>query len=362
MSSLNVKSEAWTRRVENMVERLSAQAARLDLRAEEMSAYSIVRAIECGATGKTLSGSFEAEINADLQRIHPATTTNSMVIPFWALHRRDLTVANASAGGYLVSGETPEALDTLRPWSVAARAGITVLPNLVGNQLIPKTNTNISGGWLSTEATALTESQPAVGQLAMVPKTAGAFLEFSRQLSIQANAEMFARRELSRTVGTLVDQAIINGSGAAGQPQGILNTAGIATQSGATLGLAGVANMKQQVADANAPDAGIAFLATNPVRELLEVRERASGSGFVWDNDRVASLPAFTSTVVPAATMLCGYWPDVFLGLWGPGLEFQVNPYDQTGFRAGIIQARVLVSCDVAVAHPAAFCVSSSIT
>jgi len=40
----------------------------------------------------------------------------------------------------------------------------------------------------------------------------------------------------------------------------------------------------------------------------------------------------------------------------------ELNPFDTTGFKSGIIQARVLVSCDNAVLHPAGFVVASSIT
>ena len=73
-----------------------------------------------------------------------------------------------------------------------------------------------------------------------------------------------------------------------------MNTASIGTQSGTTLGHTGTANMKETVATLNAPEDDIAFIGTPAVRELLEGRERATGSGFVWDNDHVASTPRAT--------------------------------------------------------------------
>jgi hypothetical protein len=99
------------------------------------------------------------------------------------------------------------------------------------------------------------------------------------------------------------------------------------------------------------------------VRETLETRERATGGGrFVWQNDQVADRAAFVSTDVPTATMICGDFSLIYLGIWGAGLVLEINPYEQTNFRAGIIQARVLVSCDAASVHPSSFIVASSIT
>lgn len=283
-------------------------------------------------------------------------------IPFAALAQRDLAAGDAAAGGYLVSAETAAALDLLRPWSVTARAGIEVVTGLVGDQVVPRVAATSTPYWLSTEASAPSASQPTLAQAVLRPKTVGGLIQLSRQLALQTSAEAFVRRELLRTLGTAIDQAVLAGTGASGQPTGIVNTAGIGTQSGTGLSHSGVCAMAEAVAAAHAPDAQIAFLATPAVRRLLQTRERAAGSGFVWDRDQVASRPAYASTDVPSATLLCGAWPLILLGVWGPGVVVEVNPYEATGFRAGIIQARLLVSCDVAVRHPAAFCVATSVT
>jgi hypothetical protein len=121
--------------------------------------------------------------------------------------------------------------------------------------------------------------------------------------------------------------------------------------------------MKQQCASANASDESIAFVTTPEVRELLENREAATGNGgFVWQDDRVADRPGYVTTDMPAATMVAGDWADIILALWGPGFELSFNPYEQSKFIAGITTARVLVSMDVAVQHPASFCAATSIT
>jgi hypothetical protein len=121
--------------------------------------------------------------------------------------------------------------------------------------------------------------------------------------------------------------------------------------------------MKRKAAEANVGDARIAYISTPAVRELLEGREIVTGSGqFVWQRDQVADRAAYVTTDMPAATMICGDYGNVYVGIWGEAFVLEINPFDPTNFRAGVIQARVLLSCDVAVLYPAGFAVASSIT
>ena len=291
----------------------------------------------------------QAGINHDPQRPY---------IPFSEF--RDLSKGVASAGGYLAGSETPDAVDILRPFSVTARAGITIETGLQGDQVIPRTTTKTTPAWLSTEGSQVTASTPTLQQIACTPKTVAVLVNFSRQLSKQANAENFIRRELLRTIGAAIDSAVISGGGIE-QPTGLLSTS-IGTETGTSFAQANAVSMKRKVADANAPDEYISFIGTPTVRELLEKRERASGSGFIWDDDKVASRPGYVSTDIPASTLICGAWPSIWLGIWGSGFVIEVNPYDSTGFKSGTIQARILVSMDVCILHPAAFCKAESIT
>lgn len=275
---------------------------------------------------------------------------------------RDLVAVVGSAGGYLRPTETREAVDMLRPWSVTTKAGMLVESGLVGDLVSPKVTQKTTPTWVSTETSQVTPSQPVLSQVAMSPKTVGDVIVFSRQLAKQTNADRFVGRELLRTLGTAIDQAVISGIGASGQPLGLINTSGVQTQSGTTLN-AGVSTMKRKSAEANVTDEAISFLTTPAVRELLEGRERSTGGGrFVWDKNQVADRRAFVSTDVPSATMICGDWSLIYLGIWGQGFVLEINPFDPTGFKTGTIQARMLVTCDVAVLHPNGFVVASSIT
>jgi HK97 family phage major capsid protein len=276
------------------------------------------------------------------------------------LEFRDLTVATAGSGGYLVETEVQEAIDMLRPWSVMTQAGILIRTGLVGSQTVPRVSAKSTPAWQSAEATQITASQPTLVQIASSPKQVGVVITFSRQLALQTNADFFVRRELMRTVGSAIDQALLNGSGVSGQPQGLIGTSGVQTQSGTTLNT-GVLTMKKLSAEANVTDTNISFLSTPAVRALLEAREVVTGSGkFVWQDERVAARPAFVSTDVPTAVMVAGDFSLLLLNLWGNGFQVEIDP--TTGFKTGVISARILVSCDVVVLQPTGYVVASSIT
>ncbi len=330
---------------------------RLALR-EHGGTFSFGRMLE-GMRGGKLTG-IEAETLQETAKLARLTFDPQRVVIPWGLFARDLVAGTGAAGGYLVGTGVGEALDILRPWSVAARAGITIYENLRESITLPRTGTKVATNWFTTEATAASESTPALGSIGLSPKIGGGYLEISRQFSLQAAGEAYVRNELMRSVGSMVDATTFNGSGASGQPTGILNTAGIGSQSGTSLAWAGIVNMKETVATANGDDASLAYIGTSAVRELLELREKFTGAGPIWNGDDVGGRPGFVTTDLPASTLICGDFSEVILGLWGAGIQIEVNPY--ANFPAGIIGARLLVGCDVAVKHAAALCVASSVS
>ncbi|MEG7660796.1 phage major capsid protein, partial [Listeria monocytogenes] len=67
--------------------------------------------------------------------------------------------------------------------------GARRLTGLQGNLTIPRQSGAATAYWLSTESTAITESQQTLGQLAFSPKTAGAYTEISRLLALQSSPD-----------------------------------------------------------------------------------------------------------------------------------------------------------------------------
>ena len=146
------------------------------------------------------------------------------------------------------------------------------------------------------------------------------------------------------------------------QPDGLRYAVGLQNMSGTTLSGASCNQMAELSAIQNAPDDGIAFLGTPTVRRILQGRERASGSGFVWDKGIVSDHRAAVTTDLPAGSLVCGPWSQIYVGMFGPGFQVEFNPYDPTGFRSGVIQGRLILSVDVCVRNPAAFIWATSVT
>ena len=319
--------------------------------------FSLARVISEIAEDHGLRDGLEFEICTEAARGQLGGLDRHRPIVPWSVLARDASVAGT--GGYFLSEDVAPAVDALRPWSVVVKAGVTVMPNLVGNASIPKISTALTGYWLANEGTQITEGNQTLGQIALSPKTAGAYTEMSRLLQLQsAQADPLVRRDLLRTVGALLDRAVLNGSGISGEPAGVIGLADVNTQSGSSLSQSGVATMKQKCAEGNAPDDALAFVGTPAVRQLLEARERATGLGFIWDNDRVVS--PFATTAMQTGSLIVGPWLDVVVGMWGPGFEVAVNRF--TNFPAGIVGVACFLTCDVGVRNPAAFCTSTSIT
>jgi HK97 family phage major capsid protein len=274
---------------------------------------------------------------------------------------RSLTYNSLSGGGYLSSATVGTPVDILRPWSVSARAGITVLDRLAAPLNIPRSTATVTATSINGESTTVTPSTPTVGQASLAAKEAGIVLEMSRLFLLQASsAPQFANRELLRTMGSFIDKQILQGSGVNGDATGIFNTSGIDTRAGTSLSHANTLSMQQKIAEANATDENIRWIATPAVRTVLAGRERATGSGFIWDRDQVTSRPAFVSTLVPTAGFVGTDWSLVVLALWGPGFQIELNPY--ANFQAGIVQLRILLSYDAGVLFPSAVSAATAVT
>jgi HK97 family phage major capsid protein len=272
---------------------------------------------------------------------------------------RDLT---ATVDTNLISAaDVVDPADTLRPYSVTGQLGIEIDTGLQGNTVVPWVSTASTGYWLANEASTITETASVLSAKVLKPRQVGAFCEISRQLALQTNAERFVGPEMLRTVGTLIDQAVLVGGATSNAPDGLFYASGLQKVTGTSLTGASANSMLQLSADEDAQDAAISFLGTPTVRKVLQGREKASGNGFVWDNNQVAGRPAAVTTDLPAGSLVVGPWPEIYLGIWG-GFVLEVNPFGQTQFRAGIIQCRVLVSCDVAIRNANAFVWAESVT
>jgi len=332
--------------------------------------FSILSILDALSNSRSISGTASADYLQDLERAIPGYefNPNNPRIPFElladsstlpeeiALGRRDLTVAGVQGSNYLVGTPNAPIIETLAPFSIAVQAGITVTTGLRDNQLVPRETSLPTSYWLGGENVSITEGQPNLGVTSVEPYMAGVLLEFSEQFRRQANAEAYLQSALLRSIGRLIDQAVLGGTGADGQPLGLIHQPGVKTQSGTSLGLSGLVTMVKNARAAGGQSVG--FIADPDAEALLRAREAASGNGFCWSGDTVAGVPAFATSLAPASTVIAGPWPSVNLLTWG---DFTVQ-VTHTDFARGILGMRVIVGVDVVVGNPAAFTVAASVT
>ncbi len=286
------------------------------------------------------------------------------------IEQRDLTAAVGGAGGYLAATETGPGdlfLQFLHAASVTSALGVETIP-LRGDASVPRIGTAFSSYWLADESTAITESTFDLAVAAGTPKHVGSYAEISRQLLLQSSpvAYRFILQALARSVAAALDAALLNGSGASGQPTGILNTTGIGSVSGASLAWAGIVDALKACEDANAfvnPDR-IAWTCPSDVAEILRERDKGTDTAqFLMTDDTIGGRRALVSNSCPAATALVGDWSQVALLSWSP-VEIGVDPVGVSSalFKKNMVGLRAIVSVDVLVKQVSSFTKIVSIT
>ena len=231
---------------------------------------------------------------------------------------------------------------------------------------VPRQTVGATAYWLSTETTSITEGNQTFAQVALTPRTVGAYTQISRLLQLQSSpdAEAIILTDIAKEVAIAADKAVLTGTGTE-QPTGILNTVGIGTFTGGSLDTAALLNAQVDVATANALTKTCGYVTTSAVAGLLMARQRFAGptgdplwQGGVLDGT-ILGMRAMSSEQCPADSMIFGDWSQVVVGEWGV-LELTVNPFDD--FAKGLTGLRAMYTMDVALRHAGAFSVATSIT
>lgn len=349
-----------------------AGAGEIGMTAKETRRYSLTRLVR--ALCHPQEASFQREIGLEMEANEAVKkavghTRGGIALPLEVL-KRDMTVAGVSGSNYLV-GTTNMAgglIDLLRNRMVVAQLGAVAMDGLIGNVTIPKLTAASTLYWLSTEATAITESQPTLGQLALSPKNAGGLVDVSRNLMLQSTpaVDALVQNDLLRIAAIGIDKAALNGSGSSGEPTGVSATSGIGSVTGTSLAYEDIVEFQTDVAASNALADGMAYVTTPAVAGLMKQRQRFSSTdtplwtGKLLDGE-MEGYRAVATNQIASASMIFGDWSQVILASWG-SIEIAVTNADSTKFQAGISTIRVMLSADVGVRIPAAFSQATSIT
>lgn len=330
----------------------------------EHAEFSLAKAMRLAGEGE-LNGCLEYDMSQEVARaVGKSPTPNTLFLhpeQLARLMRRDMTVAGVSGSNYLVGTQTDPWRDLLRPWSIAANAGAQILSDLTGNVTLPATKTTAAGYWLPDENAQVTPGQPIVGQVTLTPKNAVVHAAHTHQLRAQAvNLDAFLARDLGKSLGTMLDGAILNGAGSSGEPLGLHSMADVATVDGTSITWADVQELLYGVALANAPETSIRWIGAPDTRQLLSTRVMGTDlGGPIWNGREIAGFGANVTTAAPASSLTVGAWSELVIGLWG-AVEIVSDP--MSNFRTGVTSWRAWMTADVAALSPAAFGYSVSIT
>jgi len=329
---------------------------------KEIRQFSVVRAIAALAnpTDRRLreAAAFEFEVSeAAAQRYGRAAQGVMLPTDVLGVWKRDL---NTSDDNEIVATNllANEFIDVLRNSSSVMQAGARMLPGLVGNVAIPKKTAASSGGWISSEGGAASESEPTFGTVSMAPKNVGAFTDMTRQLILQSTPaiEALVRDDLTQALALAIDKGALEGSGSSGQPTGILNTSGVnkpTAFAAAVPTFAEMVAMETAVAEDNALFGNLAYITDAATYGGLKTKAKDAGSGmFVLEGGEANGYNVIRTQQATAGNVYFGNFADCLIGMWG-GLDLLVDPY--TASSSGTVRVRALQTIDVALRNPVSF-------
>lgn len=339
-------------------------SADVGLTDKEVRQFSVLRALNALANPSDknawAAAAFEREVSEAGSKA-AGKSARGIFVPGEVLRaKRDLNVTTATAGGNVVATDlmAESFIELLRNKSVVQRAGATVMNGLVGNIAIPKQTGAATAYWVA-ESGAPTESQQTVGQVAMTPKTVGAFTDFSRRLILQSSidVENMVRRDLAAVIALAIDTAALYGTGASNQPTGLKLQSGINTKdfAAATPTFAELVAMESEVAADNADVGTMAYLVNAAMRGALKSAEKFSTTGMtIWEpGNTVNGYRTEVSNQVATNDVIFGNFSDLIIGFWS-GLDLTVDPY--AGATSGTVRVIALQDVDIAVRNAVSFC------
>jgi HK97 family phage major capsid protein/HK97 family phage prohead protease len=344
---------------------VTGKEADIGLSAREIKQFSFVKAINAlgNPTDRSAwdAAAYEREVSEAAAK-KAGKSARGIFVPGEILRaQRDLNVATATAGGNLVATEllADSFIELLRKTSVVQRAGATTMNGLVGNIAIPGQSGAATAYWVA-EGNAPTESQQAIRQVAMSPKTVGAFTDFTRKLMLQSSldVENMVRRDLATVIALEIDRAALYGVAASGQPVGVKNQSGINTKdfAAATPTFAELVGMESEVAADNADIGTMVYLVNAAMRGALKTATKF-GSGTeatLWEpGNTVNGYRTEVSNQLESGDVFFGNFADLMIGFWS-GLDLTVDPY--AGATAGTMRVIALQDVDVAVRNAVSFC------
>lgn len=300
-------------------------------------------------------------------------------------------------GGTLVAPPVQgELIELIRPRECLLAAGATSVPLPPNGRMVFPSQTGPTSMYWVGENTAITESNPTTGQVAMQAKKGGVLVTVPNELLRYASvaADALIRTDTAKTISLGVDYAGLYGTGGAPQPLGLVNFTGtnqlIQYQSvtpspkgigtnGNTLRPEDGNRMIGLVEDRNFEFGAWIFRPTM-ANNILGYRGDAAvpgdaAAGFVqslvravtdrvpsdnWCGYRTVKSAVVRNSLTKASgsnltEVFGGQWEHLMVGMYG-AVEFAASNQAGSTFSQDQTQIRALVHVDVVPRYPGAFC------
>jgi HK97 family phage major capsid protein len=354
----------------------------VDLTPDEKQRYSIGRAILLAADG---GKGFEREISDEIGKKlgRSPQNNNSIFIPTGLAlgaqtHKRTpLTTTGATTGADILFTEPGAFIDMLRATAKVFMLGAQLLPGLTGAVAFPKQTGAGTLYWVGENpGSDVTESNIALDQVVLSPKTAMAQQGYSRQLLRQSSGvvDTLVTNDLRKTAALGIDRAALHGTGASNQPTGIYVASGVNPVAfGGAITFPKVVQMETVIAEADADVNEMGYLTTPGVRGAAKTTQKFSGTNgeAIWTGGAAAGemngYRAEVSTQVRKDMgvgtnehgIAFGVWSELLVGEWG-AMEILTDPYTLAG--KGLIRLVLFLMIDLGLRHPEAFSKGTGLT
>ena len=325
---------------------------------QERDAFSMARACRALARKDFADAPYEAEV-------------------FAAMKEKAMSAGVDPSGGYIVPEDAiAQVIERLKANVIAYELGARDLPATGSPVTIPKLTSSATGYWVSENA-SITASDLGFEQVNMTPKTVAGRVILSNMLleTSTPTADSIIEEDLASQLGLAMDAGILNGSGAAGEPEGIMQTAGVgqfttSLTTGAAPTVPQMMEALDDLATANALRGRLGWalhpLALSKIRQItvdgagasVPITAVSTSEGFA---ETLFGYPFRVSTQMTAPTggadtrsMLFGNFDDVIVARWG-GLRLLASDTSDDAFSKDQTHIRATMRCDVALRHPESF-------
>lgn len=341
-------------------ERAASPVTKIDMTANEVKEYSLMRAVNAMATGNWKGAELEQEAHQAVED-RLGRSARGIYVP-WEVQIRAQATSTQAAGGALVGTEhrSGSFIELLRANSVVIGLGANVIGGLVGNVEIPKQTSATTAYWVG-EGGDVTNSQAAFGTVALAPRTVGVATPVTRRLMLQSDPSIDAllMNDMAIQMALAIDYAILEGDGV-NRPLGVVNVTGVATSTIASAGsptYAELVEFETDVDTSNALTGNLAYVTTPAVRGNLKITAKEAGSGiYLLENGLANGYPVATTSQLTANRIIFGNFADIVIGQWGV-LDIMVDEANLAASGGKVLRA--FQDMDSAVRHAESFCVNA---